>query len=369
MRLYSNYLDAISQAVHSPTLMKGHDLQVLSTLAEARSTHRIIDPKAYATTASLEPATSMKTLADLLKRPVKLPVSGDHPDFIHLRATNGVEYHHITSMFMDVKNSTNFFKKYTTEQIRVIIQVIVTAATHTCALFDGHIQRMQYDGVFAYFGGRGVSREEGVRNAIQAASFFSYFVKYELPEVFEAMDIDDINARTGIDFGDDDDTLWCIYGTGNCTELTTTSLHTSLAPKMQHNAKTNGIMVGANVRDTAKLNPEFYDLTRDKIGNVDVNERYIFKDPDKKFFYTQYHFDWKKYLKETFHFVQTDSNGKLSIGYTPNLSEQERQRRQQLSDANRKIESGNYGYDKKFNVVPAGIQAPRERDFYDTRRD
>ena len=311
------------------------------------------------------------TLADLLKRPVKMPVSGDHPDFAHLRSTDGIEYHNITSMFMDVKNSTSFFKKYTIEQIRVIIQVIVTAATHTCALFDGHIQRMQYDGVFAYFGGRGISHEEGITNAIKAASFFNYFVKYELPEVFGAIDIDSVYTRTGIDFGDDDDTLWCIYGTGNCTELTTTSLHTSLAPKMQHNAKTNGIMVGANVRNKANISQDFFDLTKDKEGNVDENERYIFKDPEQNFYYSQHHFDWKRFLRENFNFIQSDRNGKLYISYSQDISELEKQRQLQVSEANRKVESGNYGFDKNSKVVPAvtGIVVPRERDFYDTWRD
>lgn len=135
---------------------------------------------------ALEPKTGLETLAKLLGiREIMKPILGDHPDFKHLRLTGGFDYHYIVSMFIDVKGSTNFHKKYSLEQIAVIIQTIVTAATHTCALFGGHIQRLQYDGVFCYFGGKTVPKDEAVKSAMNAATFFSYFIKYELKEIFE----------------------------------------------------------------------------------------------------------------------------------------------------------------------------------------
>lgn len=367
MRLYDSYLGTIQEALQSTALMKGH--YAGNNIRQQTTEHRLSDPSMYKTNDKLQPNTSMQTLASLLGRQVKFPKSGDHPDFTHLRNTHSVDYHHIVSVFMDVRNSTQFFKKYTLEQIQVIIQTIVSAATHTCALFDGHIQRMQYDGVFAYFGGRGVSREAGVLNAIEAASFFSYFVKYELPQVFGAIDVDSgVYARTGIDFGDDEDTLWSIYGTGDCTELTTTGLHTSLAPKMQSRAESNGVMVGDNVRSRLGRNSDLCEALKDVNGRLD----YIFEDRESSFYYKQHKFKWQSYMKQTYDFVKQDDYGKLYIDYDANASLKEQERQRELANATRLLESGQGSLDKKFNIIPgtSGIVAPRERNYYGhSRRD
>lgn len=372
MQLYNSYTDVIRQALASPELRKGRkpynfDQRNGPVLEQLR-----LDERVSERVNQLEPTTSLHQLARLLGRTAKLPITGDHPDFHHLRELPGMasEFHYITSVFMDVKNSTNFFKKYTLEQVSIIIQAIVTAATHTCALFDGHIQRMQYDGVFAYFGGKGCSREEAVQNAVDAASFFTYFVKYELPVVFETIEVDQIFTRTGIDFGDDSDTMWSIYGTGDCTELTTTSLHTSLAPKMQSSAVSNGIMVGDNVKQRLGTNDAFCDLKRSSDGKVDEDQRYIFKDPDNGFYYTQHKFLWERYLKKTYDFVRSNGDGKLFIDYDPTITDQELARRLRVANEAREFESGRSSLDKNLNIImgSSGITVPRERNYYDDSR-
>jgi class 3 adenylate cyclase len=226
---------------------------------------------------------------------------------------------YIVSMFIDVKGSTQFHRKYTLEQIAVIIQTIVIAATHTIALFGGHIQRLQYDGVFCYFGGRNISKEDAVKSAIDAASFFSYFIKHELKDIFEVEGIENVYTRVGIDFGDDKDVQW-IFGSDGCDELTTNSLHTSLAPKMQANAKANGIMIGHNVRERLGTAQLFTDLLRDSKGNVEEGNRYIFRNPDENFYYTQFIFEWPAYLKETYWFIKADPDGGLKIDYTSGIT-------------------------------------------------
>ena len=369
MQLFGSYLDVIRQAIDSPLLQKGHKVNARGLNGIQLNERRAFDAKAYELAHRIEPTTSMTQLAKLLDRPVKLPKTGDHPDFRQLRnaGSSMYEYHYITSVFMDVKNSTSLFRRYTLEQIPVIIQAIVTAATHTCALFDGHIQRMQYDGVFAYFGGKGVTREQAVHNAINAATFFTYFVKYELPTVFEALDIEKIFTRTGIDFGDDNDTLWSVYGTGDCTELTTTSLHTSLAPKMQQHAESNGIMVGDNVKKRLGVNDSFCDLKKDDRGNIDENQRYIFKDSEDRFYYTQHRFLWEKYLVKTYDFVKVDDKRKLFIDYNPNISDQELRRQQQVAQDTRDLEAGRSSLNPFLNVVKgsSGLIVPRERNYFD----
>lgn len=246
---------------------------------------------------------------------------GMHPDFIHLKGTDDTEYHYIVSVFIDIQGSTNLHKKYDLEDIYRITNTIQSAAIHTCIAMGGHIQRLQGDGVFAYFGGRGVDKNKAVELAVTACSMFTYFVQNDLKDVFLEDGIEDINTRIGIDFGDDDDVQWANFGLVEVSELTTNSLHTSLASKMQAYASRNGIVIGQYVKERLKIEETIFDLVRNSKGEVE--KRYIFEIPDKNFRYTQYTFNWFKYLK-TLPNVKTDSEGKLFI-VDPEIAEKERQ--------------------------------------------
>lgn len=262
----------------------------------------------------IEPTTALKDLANLLGiKTIKKPFKGDHPHFASIRTTQTPENHYIVSMFLDVRNSTKLHYNYDLSQIARIIQTIVVAATQTCALFGAHIQRIQYDGVFVYFGGKGVDKKQAIQDAINAASFFNYFVKYELRELFEMEDINRIYTRVGIDFGDDHDVMWTVFGLPGCDELTTNSLHTSLPAKMQSNAPSNGIIVGQNIPALFKDIDSYCDFFRDDRGNIDCSKQHIFKMPDGSFNYAQKLFKWESYLKNTFLFVKADEYGKLYI--------------------------------------------------------
>ena len=318
----------------------------------------------------LQPKTALHELARLLGiTEVKKPFKGDHPDFMHLRTNPGFEYHYIVSMFIDVKGSTQFHKKYTLEQIALVIQTIVAAATQTIALFGGHIQRLQYDGVFCYFGGRTISKESASKAAIDAASFFSYFIKYELKEIFEIEGIENVFTRVGIDFGDDKDVQWVIFGTPGCDELTTNSLHTSLAPKMQANAKPNGIMIGHNLRERLGKIQLFTDLLRDEKGNVDESQRYIFRIPEENFYYTQFLFEWPAYLKETYSFIKKDTEGKLYIDYTASKTStvKDQQSLSSLYEKTGAIATGNASIDTqgRIQTKTGGVIIPQNRFYYD----
>lgn len=270
--------------------------------------------KAQSSIEMLEPSTALKDLAYLLGiKEIKKPVKGDHPDFKNLRTKKGVEMHYIVSMFIDVKNSTKLHYNYDLNQITLILQTIIAAATQTCALFGGHIQRIQGDGVFVYFGGKGINKIQAMEEAVNAASFFTYFVKYELRELFEMEDINRIFTRIGIDFGDDPDVMWAIFGLPGCDELTTNSLHTSLPAKMQSYAPSNGILLGQNICEKLSDIDSYSDFLRDERGNIDSQKQYIFKKPDGSFKYYQKSFKWDSYLKNSFPFVKSDEQGKLYI--------------------------------------------------------
>lgn len=233
---------------------------------------------------------------------------GAHPDFQHIKSASTVEHHYITSMFIDIKNSTGLFKKYEPLTVANITTTIQRAAIHTCWYFDGYVQRFNGDGLMVYFGGRNTTIANSVNNSISAASFFSYFMKNDLKNLFLEQGVEDIYTRIGIDTGENETVLWHLAGMGDCSEITTCSLHTSLAPKMQSNASSNGIMVGDNVKKNSNCTNELFSIKwNEKEGR---EERYIFQIPEENFNYTQWQFGWEKFLKNH-PLVHADADGKL----------------------------------------------------------
>lgn len=260
---------------------------------------------------------------------------GQHPDFISIKDSDEVLYHYIVSVFIDIQGSTNLHKKYDLEDIFRITNTIQSAAIHTCVALGGHIQRLQGDGVFAYFGGKTVDKKKAVELAATACSMFTYFVKNDLKDVFMEDGIEDINTRIGIDFGDDDDVQWANFGLLNVSELTTNSLHTSLASKMQAYASRNGIVVGQNIKDRLDVDEAIFDLVRNSKG--EIVKRYIFEISEKNFRYTQYAFNWYKYL-QSLPTVLTGTDGKL---YIVSVDQAEKDRQERLKATTALLSTGN----------------------------
>lgn len=234
---------------------------------------------------------------------------GVHPDFKHLKGSNETENHYIVSIFIDIHGSTNLFKKYDLEDNYSVTNTIQSAAIHTIVALGGHVQRLQGDGVFAYFGGKNIPHKRAVELAVTACSMFTYFIQNDLKRAFADGGVEDIKTKIGIDFGYDEDVLWATFGLQEVIELTTLSLHTSLASKMQSKAEKNGINVGQHIKDILGGDESFYSV-------ISEEDRYIFKDPEKKFWYTQYKFYWLKYLK-SLPFIASNANGELYIINSP----------------------------------------------------
>ena len=244
-KLYKNYADDIAHYLRQgkkSNLQKGFSYDRFNESLSHPKMQWVDKVKNEANFRSLSALNSVT--AEVTKYEEKL---GAHPSFSYLKTTNGSEYHYIATMFVDVRNSTGLFKKYDPDVVANICRTIQLAAIHTCWYFDGYIHRLQGDGLMVYFGGKGTTKQKAVDNALMAASFISYFVKNDLKDIFEEQGVNRIYTRIGIDFGDDKDTLWHNAGIGECSEVTTTSLHTSLACKMQAQAESNGIIVGDNI--------------------------------------------------------------------------------------------------------------------------
>ena len=189
---------------------------------------------------------------------------GHHPDFVHLKGTKNREYHNIVSVFIDVKGSTNLYKKYDNDTVFIITDTIQLLGITLCKIFGGFIHRLQGDGLFVYFGGKNINRKNAIEQALIATSLFNSFLENDLKQLFENHGIERIKTRIGMDFGDDKDVLWAMAGTGDTSEVTTVSLHTSLAPKMQHYAISNGTVIGKNVIDSGEIKKEFYSAVEEE---------------------------------------------------------------------------------------------------------
>jgi len=277
---------------------------------------------------------------------------GLHPDFIKLKGTDEVEYHYIISIFIDIQGSTNLHKTYGLDEIYQITNTIQSAAIHTCITFGGHIQRLQGDGILAYFGGKTIEKNKAVEMAITACSMFSYFVKNDLKDIFLEDGIENISTRIGIDFGDDNDVQWANFGLMDVSELTTNSLHTSLASKMQTNASKNGIVVGQNIKERIKTDIDLFDFVRKSDGTI---EKSIFEIPQKGFFYSQYSFNWFQYLK-TLPFVACTADEKLYI-----LDETDRLRLESFREKKKLLITGN-AYSNNDGTITSEVTGVKHKE-------
>lgn len=235
---------------------------------------------------------------------------GLHPDFADLKHSERLEDHYIVSMFVDIKGSTNLFKKYLPRTVWIITNTIQRAAIHTCLIFGGYVHRLQGDGLFVYFGGKNMTPKLAVERALQFSSVFTYFVKEDLKNLFNEQGIENIHTRIGVDLGYDRDVIWGMAGIGEISEVTTCSLHTSLASKMQSFAVSNGIVIGDHVKNESSALAEFYTPVCHRTKSE--NDRYIFQIPLENFNYTQYDFNWLSFLKRQ-DFIATDLSGGLQL--------------------------------------------------------
>lgn len=232
-----------------------------------------------------------------------LPSLGNHPDFAELRHTSNTEKHWIISAFVDVKKSTQLYNRFTLATVALITEGIVKASIFAVNLCGGYVHRIQGDGLMVYFGGKNIDKTQATKDALKAFSMISYFVKNDLKEYFESNNIKDIYTRTGIDLGHDNQVLWMYSGLGNAGEITTSSLHTSLAPKMQATANSNGIVVGQHILN--QISDKKYFKTKSKP---------IWDYEDGRF-YEHYDFDWEKYITDNDFGVQDQyGNVILTIG-------------------------------------------------------
>ena len=294
MNLFENYKNVIQKAVENDPTRKNKIYGLSEPILEDNRNYlKTLRGELPGTELSFE----MKSLAK------EMGVSdiftyhplGSHPDFVHLKGTDSVEQHWIISGFIDVKKSTKLFNNFTKGTVRLITESIIRASIFAVNLCGGYVHRIQGDGLMVYFGGKNMEKEKAVKDALKSFSMISYFVKNDLKEFFEENGVHDIHTRAGLDLGHNQQVDWFYSGIGNSGEVTTCSLHTSLAPKMQSNAKNSGIVVGQHI---------YKQLRKEKYFEQRSKEIHDYEDGRK---YLQYNFDWERYLVDIGLAVQNDS--------------------------------------------------------------
>jgi adenylate cyclase len=292
LKLYDQFADQVRSEMKHGLQRKSMEKSLNESLD--RSTNRFNKaisgvPSDEVLFDSLAPLGNVSTMqAKFREKP------GAHPDFLYIGENGSTEEHAITSMFIDISRSTGLFRKYKPQTVADITTTIQKAALFTCWHFGGYIQRFHGDGLLVYFGGRSISLKDSTSNALNAASFFTYFVKNILKDLFDEQGVEKIYTRIGIDAGENEDVLWHKAGIGDCSEITTCSLHTSLAAHMQGEATGNGIMVGDHVKQFSAIEEYLFSIKKD---NQDNEHRYIYDIPEENFHYTQWIFNWEGHLK------------------------------------------------------------------------
>jgi adenylate cyclase len=156
--IYDNYINRIRNVVAENKERNGlingsSNLSGMSGIPKSKS-GLLKEQKAFASKLQL----NAEPLRLIVPSTIEDARIGLHPDFKHLKGTNNMEYHYIVSVFIDIKGSTNLHNEYDLEEVYVITNTIQSAAIHTCLSLGGHIQRLQGDGVFAYFGGKSIEK-------------------------------------------------------------------------------------------------------------------------------------------------------------------------------------------------------------------
>lgn len=187
---------------------------------------------------------------------------GGHPDFDYLVNERKTQKGYVTTLFIDIKNSTKLGLIYSPEIVFSIKNDIIKCAIETILAFDGHVHRIMGDAVLAFF--RTAQRpENSAINAINCSVCLVKFIEEIVSPRLTQQDIDPVSIRIGIDYGADENVLWGMYGYQGASEVTATSFYVDVAAKLQQSASKNRIMIGDSLRTLIDIPDNYLCLKKD----------------------------------------------------------------------------------------------------------
>ncbi len=200
---------------------------------------------------------------------------GPHPDFAHLKDSGEIEFHHIVTMFVDIKRSSRLSLLMSLQDAYVVKNRILQACVDVIRALDGYPHRLMGDAVMAFFGGRDNCSENAIANAINASSALKLILTETVfPELNKLIGKDvNLGVRVGLDFGTHKEIVWANYGYGDASEVTALGIPVDLASKAQSQARTNTAMLGQGILEHVDF-PDRYSKVK-TINNGESEERYI----------------------------------------------------------------------------------------------
>lgn len=222
---------------------------------------------------------------------------GTHPDFTDLKSPD-TRNQYIVSLFLDISGSTKLGLKFSLDQVLMFKKAILESAIEIFQTFDAHIHRLQGDAIFAFFGHKNMKKSDAIINALNAASIMQLYNQSTLTKFFEDNNLPPLKIRIGIDIGDDDQVLWSSFGIKNTCEITTTSIHTDLAAKLQSKAPLNSILIGENIYKFLDIPDHLLKVKEVTSSGIKKEVRYIIEDSALNKRYQMRIFNWEKYLDD-----------------------------------------------------------------------
>ncbi|MBF4337505.1 adenylate/guanylate cyclase domain-containing protein [Vibrio anguillarum] len=200
---------------------------------------------------------------------------GPHPDFAHLKDSGEVEFHHIVTMFVDIKRSSRLSLLMPLQDAYVVKNRILQACVDVIRALDGYPHRLMGDAVMAFFGGKGNCPEDAIANALNASSALKLILTETVfPELNKLIGKDvNLGVRVGLDYGSRKEVVWANYGYGDASEVTALGIPVDLASKAQSQARTNTAMLGQGILDYVDFPDRYSEIKT--VGKNKSEERYI----------------------------------------------------------------------------------------------
>lgn len=194
---------------------------------------------------------------------------GCHPDFAELAGTDNQVYHHISSLFLDIRNSTRLSFLFPLEEVVIIKNSILIAASEAVRALDGYVHRFMGDALLAFFGNKHTHPDSSTVDAINCASLLEALMVGSIIPFLKkrGVDADYLGFRIGLDYGPDEKVLWASYGLGSVVEVTATSFHVDVAAKLQNMARKNTAMLGETIYRHMDLPDEYMKVKTKKVGD------------------------------------------------------------------------------------------------------
>jgi class 3 adenylate cyclase len=258
-----------------------------------------------ASSQSLTPAFSLqRTLRPLFgKSGINTMSIGGHPDYDYLKGSGTTKSGYITTLFMDMENSSRLALVTPLEDVYFIKNAFIQLAMEVIKTFDGHVHRVMGDAVMAFFGGPTRTPEQASVDAINAAAVINAFSQNIVIPHLEKKGLgDSFGIRIGLDYGSQDAVLWSSYGYYQMEEVTATSFYVDSASKLQHSAGRNEIMIGQSLRDFLDFPQELLHWKQTQRGGQMVDKCYLtpnYRINGKELNYEMQVLNWEKYLSLT----------------------------------------------------------------------